>query len=96
MTSRSARPTGTHAFEASFGATCIDAEHTRFRLWAPASRTAAVELQDEGGRALPMTPADVWVWLRSDDRGEIVLRARAIERALAPAFVLQEAVDGFR
>ncbi|KVH55849.1 peroxidase [Burkholderia sp. MSMB1072] len=47
-------------------------------------------------RTLPATPADVWVWLRSDDRGEIVLRARAIERALAPAFALQEAVDGFR
>ncbi|MBR8313244.1 Dyp-type peroxidase [Burkholderia dolosa] len=47
-------------------------------------------------RTLPITPADVWVWLRGDDRGEIVLRARAIERALAPAFVLQDVVDGFR
>ncbi|AQQ24925.1 Dyp-type peroxidase [Burkholderia cenocepacia] len=47
-------------------------------------------------RTLPSTSADVWVWLRSDDRGEIVLRAREIERALAPAFTLQEAVDGFR
>ncbi|RQR66316.1 Dyp-type peroxidase [Burkholderia sp. Bp9125] len=47
-------------------------------------------------RTLPATPADVWVWLRSDDRGEITLRARAIERLLAPAFALQDAVDAFR
>ncbi|MBE0632162.1 MAG: Dyp-type peroxidase, partial [Burkholderia vietnamiensis] len=47
-------------------------------------------------RTLPVTPADVWVWLRGDDRGELVLRTRAIERALAPAFVLQDVVDGFR
>ncbi|MGU7783031.1 Dyp-type peroxidase [Burkholderia sp. PU8-34] len=47
-------------------------------------------------RPLPATPADVWVWLRSDDRGEITLRARAIERLLAPAFALQDAVDAFR
>ncbi|KOR19518.1 hypothetical protein ABW54_21460, partial [Burkholderia cenocepacia] len=61
MTSRSARPTGTHVFESSFGATCVEADRTRFRLWAPASRTAAVELQDAGGRAIPMTPAgDGW------------------------------------
>ncbi|MBU9443063.1 Dyp-type peroxidase [Burkholderia multivorans] len=47
-------------------------------------------------RTLPATPADIWVWLRGDDRGDLVLRSRAIERALAPAFVLQDAVDGFR
>ncbi|MBR8332552.1 Dyp-type peroxidase [Burkholderia ambifaria] len=47
-------------------------------------------------RTLPITPADVWVWLRGDDRGNLVLRTRAIERALAPAFALQDAVDGFR
>ncbi|CAN0626615.1 Malto-oligosyltrehalose trehalohydrolase [Burkholderia multivorans] len=38
---------GTHAYPLSFGATCIDAAHTRFRLWAPASRTAAVELHGD-------------------------------------------------
>jgi putative iron-dependent peroxidase len=48
------------------------------------------------GFALPSTPADLWVWLRSDNRGEITLRAREIERLLAPAFALQDAVDGFR
>ncbi|MGU7772814.1 Dyp-type peroxidase [Burkholderia sp. MR1-5-21] len=47
-------------------------------------------------RPLPATPADVWVWLRSDDRGEITLRARTIERALAPAFAMQDSVDAFR
>ncbi|WP_179400587.1 Dyp-type peroxidase [Burkholderia guangdongensis] len=48
------------------------------------------------GLSVPSTPADLWVWLRSDDRGDVTLRARAIERALAPAFALQDAVDGFR
>jgi putative iron-dependent peroxidase len=47
-------------------------------------------------RQLPATPADVWVWLRSDDRGELTLRSRALERLLAPAFELQDAVDAFR
>ncbi|QOH35794.1 alpha amylase, catalytic domain protein [Burkholderia cepacia] len=61
MTSRSDRPTGTHAFELSFGATCVDAERTRFRFWAPASRTAAVELHDDSEHTIPMTPVgDGW------------------------------------
>ncbi|MBR8458977.1 malto-oligosyltrehalose trehalohydrolase [Burkholderia dolosa] len=47
MTSRSAHRPGTHAFASSFGATCVGADRTRFRLWAPASRTAAVELHGE-------------------------------------------------
>ncbi|MEN8516951.1 malto-oligosyltrehalose trehalohydrolase [Burkholderia sp. RS02] len=59
MTSRSAHPPGTHAFASSFGATCIDAGRTRFRLWAPASRTAAVDLH--GGPSVAMTAAgDGW------------------------------------
>lgn len=61
MTTRSAGPSGTHAFDSSFGATCIDAGHTRFRLWAPASRAAAVELHDDSEQVIPMTPVgDGW------------------------------------
>jgi len=44
----------------------------------------------------PATPAALWCWLRGDDRGEIVLRARKIERLLAPAFVVDSAIDAFR
>ena len=43
------------------------------------------------------TPADaVWVWLRGDDRGDILHRSRRITRALAPAFRLRESQDAFR
>ncbi|OXH82323.1 hypothetical protein CA831_37175, partial [Burkholderia multivorans] len=59
MTSHSAASSSTHAFELSFGATCLDAGHTRFRLWAPASRRAQVELH--GAQTLEMTAAgDGW------------------------------------
>lgn len=27
--------TATHAYALPFGATCVDARHTRFHLWAP-------------------------------------------------------------
>ncbi|MBF5012491.1 malto-oligosyltrehalose trehalohydrolase [Burkholderia pseudomultivorans] len=58
MTSH-AHSSSTHAFPLSFGATCLDAEHTRFRLWAPASRNARVELH--GAHDVAMTPVgDGW------------------------------------
>lgn len=46
--------TATHAYALPFGATCVDARHTRFHLWAPACRSAAVERQD--GETVAMTP----------------------------------------
>ncbi len=36
------------------------------------------------GVDVPSTPAALWCWLRGEDRGDIVLRARAIEKILAP------------
>ncbi|HDR9035688.1 TPA: malto-oligosyltrehalose trehalohydrolase [Burkholderia vietnamiensis] len=67
MTSRSDLPPGTHAYASSFGATCVDAGHTRFRLWAPASRSAALELQGDfegkrpGEQRIDMQPVgDGW------------------------------------
>ncbi|MBN3837139.1 malto-oligosyltrehalose trehalohydrolase, partial [Burkholderia sp. Ac-20344] len=61
MRSRSARPSGSHAFDASFGATCVDVDRTRFRLWAPASRTAAVEIDGASTPAAAMTAVgDGW------------------------------------
>lgn len=47
------------------------------------------------GVELPATPAALWVWLRGDDRGEIVHRARRIEQTLAPVFGLDETHDAF-
>lgn len=49
-----------------------------------------------GGAEVPSTPAALWCWLRGEDRGEIVLRAREIGRLLAPAFDAISAVDAFK
>lgn len=48
------------------------------------------------GVDIPSTPAALWLWLRGDDRGELLHRSRHIEQALAPAFRLQESCDGFK
>ncbi len=48
------------------------------------------------GFEVPATPAALWCWLRGNDRGEIVHSSRAIERALAPAFALDNTIDAFR
>jgi len=47
------------------------------------------------GIAVPSTPAALWIWLRGDERGELVNRARRIVGALDPAFELESVVDGF-
>jgi len=42
-------------------------------------------------------PADAaWIWLRGDDRGDILHRSRRITRTLAPAFALRENWDAFK
>ena len=48
------------------------------------------------GFEVPSTPAALWCWLRGEDRGEIVLRGRAIEKMLAPAFETTSVIDAFR
>ena len=45
---------------------------------------------------VPSTPAALWCWLRGDDRGELLALSRRIVAALAPAFTLDSAIDGFR
>jgi len=48
------------------------------------------------GIELPSTPAAFWCWLRGNDRGDLLHRGRALEGAIAPAFVRVQGVDGFR
>jgi putative iron-dependent peroxidase len=48
------------------------------------------------GFEVPSTPAALWCWLRGEDRGEIVLRGRAIEKMLAPAFEATSVIDAFK
>lgn len=48
------------------------------------------------GFEVPSTPYALWCWLRGSDRGELVHRARRVERALAPGLRLSRSVDTFR
>lgn len=52
--------------------------------------------QTSQGIELPSTPAALWCWLRGNDRGELFHRSREIEALLAPAFILNDAVDSFQ
>lgn len=53
----------------------------------PALTGAAVDV--------PATPRALWLYARGEDRGELVHRTRAIQGALAPAFVVECVVDAF-
>lgn len=48
------------------------------------------------GVELPSTPFALWLWLRGEDRGELLHRARHLEEALAPVFQLEESWDAFK
>jgi putative iron-dependent peroxidase len=48
------------------------------------------------GIAIPGTPGALWLWLRGDDRGELLHRSRQLCDALAPAFALDEVIDAFQ
>lgn len=47
------------------------------------------------GVAIPSTPAALWLWLRGDDRGELVHRTRRIQLALADSFATGQVIDAF-
>lgn len=44
---------------------------------------------------LPATPTDVMIWLRGDDRGELLARSRQLETLLATAFRIESVTDAF-
>lgn len=48
------------------------------------------------GIDVPATPAALWIWLRGEERGELLHRGRAIESLLGRAFRLERSVEGFR
>ncbi|MGN8260079.1 Dyp-type peroxidase [Pseudomonas sp. SMSB3] len=43
----------------------------------------------------PSTQHALWLWLRGDERGDLVLIAQDLEQLLAPALRLADSVDGF-
>ena len=44
---------------------------------------------------VPATPADLWVWLRGSDRGELLHAGRRVRAAVAPHLAVDEVVDTF-
>jgi putative iron-dependent peroxidase len=48
------------------------------------------------GVEVPATHGALWLWLRGEDRGELVHRTRALETRLESAFRLAHTVDAFR
>ncbi|MBT3032387.1 MAG: Dyp-type peroxidase [Candidatus Thiodiazotropha sp. (ex Codakia orbicularis)] len=48
------------------------------------------------GITVPATPSALWIWLRGEDRGELLHTSRAIARGLSDAFILDKVVDAFQ
>lgn len=48
------------------------------------------------GFTAPSTPAALWIWLRGEDRGDLVHETRRLVRRLDPAFRLEDVVEAFR
>ena len=48
------------------------------------------------GVETPSTPFALWCWIRGEDRGELMHKARLVRTTLAPAFTVEHICDGFR
>lgn len=48
------------------------------------------------GCAIPATQADIWCWIRGDDRGQITHAARSFTHTLGEGFRCDRLVDGFK
>lgn len=48
------------------------------------------------GCEVPSTPAALWLWLRGEDRGELLHRGRSLAAALGSAFAVEETTEAFR
>ena len=48
------------------------------------------------GFGVPASPGALWCWLRGEDRGELVHRARLIAQTVSPAFRLDKVIDAFQ
>jgi putative iron-dependent peroxidase len=62
----------------------------------PVAGMRAFPSYSAAGFEVPATPAALWCWLRGNDRGTLLNQGRALTHALAPAFVLEGAIDAFR
>lgn len=50
---------------------------------------------DLPGKSIPSTGADLWVWLRGTDRGELLHESQKLEQLLIEDFSLVHAIDAF-
>jgi len=48
------------------------------------------------GFEVPSTPTALWIWLRGNDRGELIHAARKVEKAVASGFQVAPRIDAFR
>lgn len=48
------------------------------------------------GVNIPSTNASLWIWLRGDDRGELLLESLKLEQLLSESFQLDQKIDAFR
>jgi len=48
------------------------------------------------GFDVPSTPAALWIWLRGDDRGELLHQSLEIQQSLSEHFNLQNVIDAFQ
>lgn len=46
--------------------------------------------------SVPSTQADLWIWLRGDDQGDLMLAAAKLTAELAPTYEVTSVLDGFR
>lgn len=45
---------------------------------------------------VPSTPSALWIWLRGDDRGDLLQLSRVLAQDLSEAFVLHKVIDAFQ
>lgn len=48
------------------------------------------------GVNIPSTTSSLWIWLRGEDKGEVLLESLKIESLLAEDFILDKKIDAFR
>ncbi len=80
----------------------VDGRSLSLGIGAPLAKALGREIQ--GLRPFPQLDAVVenpstqhalWLWLRGEERGDLYLRAQALEQLLSPALRLVDHVDGF-
>lgn len=60
--------------------------------------TGMHKMPDFEGKGIdtPSTPFALWCWIRGDDRGDLLHKARLVRTTLAEAFTVSEVTDAFR